>query len=450
MTLTRLYHEDSYDPTRAVGSYWETTATSMADRVPAMEGDGACDVAIVGAGFTGLSAALCLAGDHGRDVVVLDAAWPGWGASGRNGGFCCVGGDKLSNREMTALFGVTETGKYRRAQLTAIDQVAQTLNDYGIDADRQGDGELQLAHRARDQSGFAHEAQYLKSEFGIEAELFDRQGLERLGAGGPEFHGGLLMRKGFGLNPMKYVQGLASAAVAAGARIHGHTPVMAVDLEDGWHKLVTPGGTLLAKSVIFATNGYSSENVPPAFADKLLPVFSNIMVTRPLAPDELAAQGWSTPHMAYDTRNLLHYFRLLPDGRFLFGARGGTRGDGAAQAHLRGRLRVDFNRMFPAWRSVEDTQFWSGLACLSRNLVPYIGPIGNCNSAWAGLAYHGNGVAMGSWSGRQLGHLVAGTLQHDALPSVVRGPLAKFPLAALRPLYLNLAYRWYMLRDEWL
>ncbi len=447
--LKRLYETAACTPDGAIGSYWETTAPTMAGDFVRLSGDQTCDVAIIGSGFTGLSAALRLAGHHGRDVVVVDAGYPGWGASGRNGGFCCVGGDKLSDAAMRRRYGDAETSKYRHAQFEAIDLVADLLKTHAIDADAEHGGELQLAHKAGRLGALQEEADAVRREFGFDARVFDRAGLEAFGASGPEFHGGILFPKGFGLNPMKYVQGLARAAAAAGARIFAHSPVERLDLEDGRHRLEVPGGSITARSVIVATNGYSSENVPREFAGRLLPVLSNILVTRPLSDGELAAQGWSTSIMSFDTRNLLHYFRLLPDRRFLFGGRGGTDAGIGAQASMHALLRHDFERMFPAWSGVEDTHFWSGLACLSYRRVPCIGTIGSHKSAWAGLAYHGNGVSMGTWTGRRLGDLAAGSSSLEEVPAVMRGAPVRFPFPALRLTYLKAAYAYYGLHDEW-
>lgn len=447
MTLHRLYHPKAYDPDTPIASFWQSTVSDEAEYEP-LTGDVSCDVVIIGAGFTGLSAALHLAGTYGREVRVVDAAWPGWGASGRNGGFCCMGGAKLSDAGIAARYGAGEAERFTRAQLEAIDLVASLLEDHGIDADKGSLGEFQLAHRPGRVRGFEAEAADLAGRFGVKADVYDRAALERGGLAGPEFHGGLHTHAGFSVNPLKYVLGLARAAAGAGARLHGRSPVRRLDLEDGRHRLHLPDGKITARTVIVATNGYSSENLPAWLGGRLLPVLSNILVTRPLTRAERDAQGWTSNHMAYDTRRLLHYFRLLPDGRFLFGARGGTDASPAAKAAMNRKLRRDFERMFPAWAGVEESHFWTGLACLTYGLVPYVGRVGNHESAWTALAYHGNGVAMGTWSGRQVAALAAGAEAEETLPRVMRGPFGRFPLAFLRRTYLRCAYGLYTLRDE--
>jgi glycine/D-amino acid oxidase-like deaminating enzyme len=179
-----------------------------------------------------------------------------------------------------------------------------------------------------------------------------------------------------------------------------------------------------------------------------MPALSNIIVTRPLSEAERNEQGWTSRLMAYDTRNLLHYFRLLPDGRFLFGGRGGTDAtDGGAEPmrrHMVGTLR----EMFPVFARAEITHFWRGFVCLAYDLVPYVGALDEKKSVWTALAYHGNGVAMASYAGRGLAHLIAGKPEQAALPDILTRRLARFPLPALRPLYLRGAYAWFNYKDN--
>lgn len=163
------------------------------------------------------------------------------------------------------------------------------------------------------------------------------------------------------------------------------------------------------------------------------------MVTRPLTDDELQAQGWFSDQMAYDTRNLLHYFRLMPDRRFLFGMRGGLFASPRAEASIRRLLRKHFETMFPAWRGVEGTHFWSGMVCMSRNLVPFVGPVPDTPGMFAGLCYHGNGVAMGSYAGRLLADLVQGRAPDLPYSPVMQG-MARFPFGPARRIVMPPAY----------
>lgn len=188
------------------------------------------------------------------------------------------------------------------------------------------------------------------------------------GMNGP-FHGALTTPVGFGLNPRKYLFGLAGAAVKAGASLFQNSPVQALGRRPGGYILATPQGRVFCDTVLVATNGYSSEDMPDWLAARYMPTQSAVLVTRPLSDAEVAAQGWSSDQMTYDTRNLLHYFRLMPDRRFLFGMRGGLLSSAASERRVQANVRHDFERMFPAWKDVASPCHWSGMVCLARNRV---------------------------------------------------------------------------------
>jgi glycine/D-amino acid oxidase-like deaminating enzyme len=224
--------------------------------------------------------------------------------------------------------------------------------------------------------------------------------------------------------------------------------VLKIERETGRFVLVTPQGRLTANKVIIATNGYSEDDRLPQLAGRLMPAQSSIIVTRPLSESERAAQGWTSTVTCADTRRLLHYFRLLPDGRFLWGGRGGISGAPAAAARAQQHLRRTFEQHFPAWRHVETEHFWRGLVCLTRPLTPFVGQL-EVPGLYASLAYHGNGVAFTAWAGRAIAAQVAGVQGADDLPAVVRAALPRFPLPFLRKAYLTGAYAYYGLQDAW-
>ncbi len=440
--LDRLYEADAYGAEADRYNYWRTTVVDGA-RWPVLQDGTVADVAIVGAGFTGLSAALHLA-EAGVDVVVLDAEHPGWGASGRNGGFACLGGAKASDWQIARRYGADGLAEFRQVQRSAIDLVADLLDRHAIDADRHSDGEVILAHRPRDMAHLSIAAMGIAAAYGVTPRLIPKSEMSAEGLVADGVHGALHLPIGFALNPQKYVLGLADAARRAGARIFGQSPVTKVTSGDG-HRLTTPCAEVRVKRLIIATNGYSSDNLPDWLAGRYLPVQSNVIVTRTLTEAEISA-GWNSDLMAYDSRNLLHYFRLLPERRFLFGMRGGIRSDADAQARMRKIIRRDFESMFPTWSRIETPYFWSGLACLARDLTPYVGPLGDRENAYTSIAYHGNGVAMASYSGALLAGLITG--RPPALPTVMKGPLRKYPVARWRRHLLRPAYAWYAIKDR--
>ncbi len=323
--------------------------------------------------------------------------------------------------------------------------VGEILAGEGIDADRAGSGEIALAHKPGAMRGFAAEVDFMAREFGARWTILSRGDLADRGMKSRDFHGAIRNPVGFGLNPMKYVTGLAAAAARAGARIAAQSPVTGWRREGAEHRLVTPRGSLLAERVLIATNGYTPEDLHPGFGARLLPALSSVVATRPMRAEELAAQGWTSTDMAFDLRNLLHYFRLLPDGRMVFGGRGGISAAPDALARQSQRIEAAFRAYFPAWREVEITHRWSGLVCLAMDFIPHIGSWPAEPGTFFALAYHGNGVAMASWAGRAIADVIAGA--PDRRPELIRRPPPRFPLPALRPLYLRGAYLNYGIKD---
>lgn len=442
--MKRLFDDYAYSDAPREKCWWDDSHQDISR--PAVDQSLRTDVAIIGAGFTGLSAALHLA-RAGVSVTVLDAKRIGWGASGRNGGFCCLGGSMASDSTLDRRFGPEERVAFRRSELAAIQVVEGIIQDCEIEVDRHSSGETSLAHNAKSMEALAQQAATLGENYGVSHQLHNMAELAELGMAGP-FHGGLTINAGFGLNPRKYLCGLAKAAEEAGALIFEQSPVTELTSRvDGW-ALRTNGHQLRADRVILATNGYSSEDIPDWLAGRYLPSQSNVIVTRPLSDDELAAAGWATDQMAYDTRNLLHYFRLMPDRRFLFGMRGGVFTGAKAEAAASSRVRADFDAMFPAWRKVKSDHSWSGMVCLARDRLPFVGAVPEYSGLWAGLCYHGNGVAMGSYSGAILAQLVQDKVPHMPYPKAMSTPLRRFELGRWRRAMIPLAYAAYKIADR--
>ncbi len=441
-------HPDAFHFDHPVASYWEATAAPLGiDKAP-LGGDAQCDVAIIGAGYTGLSAALRLRSEYGMDVRVLEAAEPGWGASGRNGGFACIGCHKRSYASLTESYGLDDTRHFYGAMKDAVGLVRELCATHAIDAWIHDGGEISLAHLPNRWHELEEERDFMATVFGEKLELLSVDQLKERGLWAHAFHGGIKGDVGFSIHPLNYVRGLARAAHKAGVRTHGRSRVMRWEERCGRHLLSTQAGSVSARHVIVATNGYTPEDVSTYHKGRLMPALSNIIVTRPLSEAERRDQGWTSRLMAYDTRNLLHYFRLLPDGRFLFGGRGGTDASDRAAAPMRAHMINTLRDMFPVFGTAEITHFWRGFVCLAYDLVPYVGPLDDAKTVWTALAYHGNGVAMASYSGSALADLVAGKPERARLPSVLTRRLARFPLPALRPLYLKGAYLWFNFEDN--
>jgi glycine/D-amino acid oxidase-like deaminating enzyme len=442
--MKRVFGDYAYGDGPRDGCWWDETCGIPS--VGTLAKQISVDVAIIGGGFTGLSAALRLA-EKGLRVAVLEAHEFGWGASGRNGGFCCLGGAKASDAEIDARHGRAARIEFRQAERAAVTHVDAFLSRYGVDVDRHSNGETALAHRPKDMSDLRRGADAVMENYGVEARIIERQDLAAHGMVGGPFFGAVTIPIGFGINPRKYLAGLVSTTRSAGGLLYRHSPVVSMSKTNGRHRLETPQGNVDADQVIVATNGYSSEDCPPWIAGRYMPAQSTVIVTRPLRKEELHAQGWTTGQMSYDTRNLLHYFRLMPDRRFLFGMRGGLLSNPRAEASARARTRADFERMFPRWRHVESPHAWSGMVSLARNKMPFVGEMAGGTGIWAALCFHGNGVAMGSYAGRMVADLVM-KRDEDSYPSLLKKPMARFPLGALRRVIMPPLYAWLAFQDR--
>lgn len=443
--MKRIYNKDAFNSLKKCPSYWEATASTDKTSTPFHNRD-IFDVAIIGGGYTGQSAALQLARDENLNVVILEAGGVGWGASGRNGGFCIMGGSKIGYDKLIQKYGLQQTKKYFQAELDSVDLVRDIASQENIDFDMTGKGEYMLAHKTKREKGFNAEQSLLQDSFALDTSVFSREEMYNKGMKSANLYGGFYTPVGFGLHPLKYTYGLFAACLKYGVNWFEYSPVTRWSKENSLHLLDTPQGQIRATKVVVATNGYTAENLHPELGGKLLPTMSNILVTRPLTDKELSIQGWTAHCLSFDSRNLLHYFRLLPDNRFLFGGRGGIEASDSSLAFMQKQLHREFTDMFPKWKTVDVDYFWRGFVCLSYQLTPHISALKNDPTAFCALSYQGNGVAMGTWAGSQVAKLLMGR-QHQ-IPDFIQCPPKSFPLSFLRKLYLRGAYLGYGIKDR--
>jgi len=173
-----------------------------------------------------------------------------------------------------------------------------------------------------------------------------------------------------------------------------------------------------------------------------------VIVTRPLTDEEINAAGWFSNQMVYDSRYLLHYFRLMPDRRMLFGMRGALMTGPAAEARAIANVRREFEQFFPAWRHVETPYGWSGMVCLARDHMPFVGEVPDNKGMYASLCYHGNGVAMGTYCGALAASAILEETDTLPFPVAVKTPLSQFEFGGFRRALLPFAYLWYGLADR--
>ncbi|MFD5316724.1 NAD(P)/FAD-dependent oxidoreductase [Streptomyces sp. NPDC127098] len=381
--------------------YWLDTAPAVPDRT-GVALDGRTDVAIVGAGLTGLSAAIHLA-RKGADVTVLEQDTVGFGASGRNGGMCTTG-LAIGFPTAVARYGVPTAKALYLAYNDAIDTVEKLVTEESIDCDFARTGKLNLACKPAHYERLARTHEALAEMIGYQTELIPRSAL-RSEVGTDHYHGGLADPQGAGLHVGKFVRGLADAAERLGVRILEGTPVTRTRRIAGHrHDVVTPIGTVRADQVLFASGAYTGSSFR-WLRNRIVPVGSFIVVTEPL-PQELVDELMPTRRMASDTKNILYYFRITPDNRLLFGGRARFAMSGAASDLKSGRiLRKGMLTVFPQLAGVRLDYCWGGLVDLSLDQMVHAG---EHEGLFYSACYSGHGVQMATHMGRQMADVLGG------------------------------------------
>ncbi|MFO7166998.1 MAG: FAD-binding oxidoreductase, partial [Chloroflexota bacterium] len=327
------------------------------------------DAAVIGGGITGLSAALALA-RRGVSVAVLEARHFGWGAAARNGGMV-LSGLKLGAGELLAKYGRERARRMFAASLAAIDTVERLVAEEAIDCDFARCGHVVLASKPAHAEGLAREAETLAREFGHVTRVVPRAEL-RDEIGSDAYYGGLVDEASGGLNPARYVAGLAYAAERAGAQLIGGTPVQQIERDGASFRLHTGRGAVRAEAVLAATAGYTGA-ATPALRRRVVPVGSYIIATEPL-PDALARELSPRGRMLFDTKHFLHYFRLTPDQRLLFGGRAGFVPETPASVRESAAiLRRDMLAVFPQLRDVRIAYAWGGTLDFTFDMMPHAG-----------------------------------------------------------------------------
>jgi glycine/D-amino acid oxidase-like deaminating enzyme len=416
-------------------SLWSATAEEPAPPAPALEGAAKADVAIVGGGFTGLSAALHLA-ERGVDALLLEAEEPGFGASGRNGGQV-IPGLKYDPDELVAMFG-PERGE-RLAEIVggAAGFTFGLIERHSIRCAPVRKGWIQGVHAAS-KFDIAKRRVEQWGRRGAPVRTLDRAEVVEL-TGTERYCGGWFDGRGGMIQPLSYARGLARVALAAGARIHGRSPALRLVKEGAGWRVQTSGGAVTADRVLIATNGYTGD-LWPGLKRSLVPVNSFQVATRPLT-DNLRATILPGGQPVSDTRRLLRYFRLDPEGRLLMGGRGASYGD--ERSSLYERLRRAARWLFPQLDGLEWEFYWSGKVALTADHMPHVHE--PAPGVAAALGYNGRGVAMASRMGKLMADHLTG-----APPEALGFPITRIeplPFWSLRQPAVSALIGWYRFRD---
>ncbi|WP_372675075.1 NAD(P)/FAD-dependent oxidoreductase [Aquicoccus sp.] len=423
-------------------SYWHETAPPFE---AGMHGpvEGRFDMAVIGGGFTGLSAARRLA-RAGVSVALLEAEHVGAGASGRNGGHL-NNGIAHGYAAAKAHLGGDRAHALYQAYNQSIDTIEDTITEEGIDCDFRRSGKLKLASKPGHVVSLRENCDLIAREVDPDARWLDRDAL-RDEIGSDAFYGACLQPKSTMMHMGRYVSALARAASGHGARIWETAPVTGRRKKDGiWH-LDTPRGTLRAERVIAATGAYSGavQGAPlQPFRKRIISVGSFIVATRPLTDAEVAATlpGNRT---CVTSMNIGNYFRLSPDNRLIFGgrARFSARSDQRSDAKSGDILREGIVRIFPHLADVGIDYCWGGLVGMTKDRFPRAGEI---DGMIYGMGYSGHGAQMSTLVGAALADMAMGHEGTNPLAGLVWPTV---PGYSGRPWFLPLVGLWFGIKDR--
>jgi glycine/D-amino acid oxidase-like deaminating enzyme len=401
------------------------------------------DVAIVGAGFTGLSAARTLAKGRAQ-VAVLETNTIGWGASSRNGGMVLTG-MKLGVETLADRYGMGATKRMYAASLASIDLVEQIVGEEKIECNFSRCGHLEVACKQSHFDTYARSVEVIAREFNHQLRIVPKD-LLHSEIGANIYHGGLVDEASAGLNPARYVAGLGRAALNAGARVFENTRVQRIDRATrngaSGFTLVTSRGSVFAENVFIATSGYTS-NTTPELQKKIIPIGSFIIATERL-PEALAHELSPRNRMIYDSKHYLYYYRLTPDNRMLFGGRAAffpeTSNTIRRSAEI---LRRGMIGVYPQLHDAKVEYAWGGTLDFCFDTMPHAGRIGGMYYA---VGYAGHGVAMATYLGTKIGEQIGGGPDDNPFANV---PFPGAPLGLYngRPWFLPFAGAYYKVLD---
>lgn len=418
------------------GSYYAATAHDMQPRA-ALAGDISADICIVGAGFTGIVTGLTLA-ELGYQVVILDAARIGWGASGRNGGQIING----FSREIDYIEDTVSPDGAKALAALALEGgnvIRDNAARYSIKCDLKHGSVLAACTDKQLKSLEATRDMWAQRGRG-DIEMLDKAAI-RNHVGTDAYAGGWIDHKGGHIHPLNLALGEAAAAEKNGATIYEQTRVTRVDHQLDTPKVHTEGGSVTARYVVLAGNAYLGKTVKELYP-KILPASTQIIVTEPLS-DKAANDLLPTDKCVEDANYVLDYFRLTSDKRLLFG--GGTVYGGQDIADVEKALRPNMERLFPATRDVKIDFGWQGNIALTWSRLPHVGRLGK--STYFAHGYSGHGVTSSHMMGRLLGQAIHGDAgSFDVFAGM---PARSFPGGQFLSVPLSMiGCWWYSMRDR--
>jgi glycine/D-amino acid oxidase-like deaminating enzyme len=422
-------------------NYWLNTVTlptATSGDLPAR-----VDVAIVGSGFTGLSAARMLA-KRGARVAVLEANTIGWGASSRNGGMVLTG-MKVDVETLVARYGMETAKRMYAASLASIAVVEQIVREEQIDCNFSRCGHLEVACKQSHFDAYSRSVELIAREFSHQLRVVPKNDLQSE-IGSSIYFGGIVDDLSAGLNPARYVAGLARAAIAAGASIFENACVKQVTRASNngspcFH-VDTSRGRIFATDVFIATSGYTS-SATPALQKRIIPIGSFIIATEPL-PEALAHELSPRNRMIFDSKHYLYYYRVTPDNRVLFGGRAAFFPETANTIRRSAELlRRGMVEVYPQLRDTKLEYAWGGTLDFCFDTMPHAGQM---DGIYYAVGYAGHGVAMATYLGAKIAEQISGGRSDNPYENI---PFPGAPLGLYNgwPWFLPFAGAYYKVLD---
>lgn len=418
-------------------SVWASSANPL-PAFPALSTDLRTDVAIIGGGFTGLSAAYHLA-RAGVACTVLEANDIGWGASGRNGGMAVLR-YKTPWSMLASRYGEDTARHLHQLLLEAVDLLEAVVADLGIDCEFRRYGHITAANGRSAMHMLETDIAWLAGAGDRAMRMLSAgETAERAGTGC--YLGAYLDPRAAGIHPLNYTRGLAAGLAVRGVALHSATPVTAI--HDGGHEMIlsTPGATVKSRQVLVATNAYTELfRFGTDLQRRIVPVSTSVITTAPL-PEAVLRALLPEGHLVSDTRHLLNYYRVAPGNRLLFGGRGSLTGNESPEVYS--GLERKLVDTFPALTDVPIDHRWSGKVAVTLDDFPHVGRLGS--RVFYAMGYGGRGVALSGLLGKLLAELARGE-------TVQAGPMtgnsfAPIPFHGLRIPAMKAVAGYYRLLD---
>jgi len=420
-------------------SWWRASAPRGGNFAP-LSSDLDVDVAIIGAGFTGLSAAHH-AQARGMSCAVLEANCVGWGASGRNGGII-VPRYKWTFPELERHYSEAVALLMHSAAHDGVSTIEEIVHEHGLECGFARCGHLTPIVHAADIGRFSADVTWLAAKAGDRVPLMLNADETAMRTGSALYGGAYFEPRGASVHPLAYCLSLGAALAAKGVQIHCETPVLSWDVLPDAVMVKTPAAKVRAKQLIIGTNAYS-DLTPANFAlrKRIVPAISAVISTQPL-PEAVRGSILPGGEMATDAKRLTNYYRVLPDGSFFFGGRGGASNTVSPRAF--DRLREDMVTLFPQLDEVPVKHRWSGLVAMTLDTLPHLGSLHR--RVHFGMGYNGRGVGLATLFGKQLVRMASG--EAVQLGPMTEGWFKAIPFHSLRLPAKQAVITWKQLMDS--